>query len=238
MPNRAIIFLKCIVFPLCLLPLARLMWFAVHQNLGADPVSVITHVTGNWAMYMLLISLAITPVRRLHSKLSWLIRFRRMLGLYAFFYATLHLATYVFLFSNFDMPGAIANLQAHDWAGFRAQWVDPWATMKDDFFHRRFIQVGLFAWFLLLLLAITSPAWVMRRMGGKNWQRLHRLVYLAAFAGIVHYWWQVKKGVMSPMNDTLVLAVLLLARVVIKKRRKLPPGQTPAAPSTALPGRN
>jgi sulfoxide reductase heme-binding subunit YedZ len=228
MPNRAIVLLKCIVFPLCLLPLARLMWFAVHQDLGADPVAEITHVTGNWTMYMLLSSLAITPLRRLHPKLGWLIRFRRMIGLYAFFYATLHLATYVFLFSDLDVPGAFANLQAHDWTGFRAQWVGPWATMKDDFFRRRFIQVGLFAWFCLLLLAVTSPAWIMRRMGGKNWQRLHRLVYVAAISGIVHYWWLVKKGVMSPMKDTLVLAVLLLARVAwvfMKKRRGTPPAQ-------------
>jgi sulfoxide reductase heme-binding subunit YedZ len=221
MSNRAIIFLKCIVFPLCLFPLARLIWFAVHQDLGADPVSVITHVTGNWAMYMLFLSLAITPLRRLHAKLDWLIRFRRMLGLYAFFYATLHLATYVFLFSGLDVPGAVANLQAHDWAGLRAQWAQPWARMKDDFFRRRFIQVGLFAWFCLLLLAVTSPAAIMRRLGGRNWQRLHWLVYVAACAGVLHYWWQVKKGVMSPLDDTLVLAVLLLARVVwlfMKKR--------------------
>jgi len=237
MSNRAIKLLKCLVFPLCLLPLARLIWFGVHQDLGADPVAEITHVTGNWTMYMLLTSLAITPVRRLHPRLAWLIRFRRMLGLYAFFYATMHLCTYIFLFSDFDVPGALANLQAHDWAGFRAQWTYPWATMKDDFFRRKFIQVGLFAWFLLLLLAVTSPAWIMRKMGGKNWQRLHRLVYVAACAGIIHYWWLVKTGVMSPMKDTLVLTVLLLARivwVVMKKRRKTPT-QNPAVPSISLP---
>ncbi len=228
MSNRSIVFLKCIVFPLCLLPLARLIWFAVHQDLGADPVAEITHVTGNWAMYMLLTSLAITPLRRLHAKLEWLVRFRRMVGLYAFFYATLHLATYVFLFSNLDVPGAVANLQAHDWAGFRAQWAEPWARMKDDFFRRRFIQVGLFAWFCLLLLAATSPAWIMRKMGGRNWQRLHWLVYVAACAGVIHYWWLVKTGVMTPLKDTLVLAVLLLARVVwvvMKKRRSAQPAQ-------------
>jgi sulfoxide reductase heme-binding subunit YedZ len=232
MHKRSIQLLKCLVFPLCLVPLARLMWFAFHQNLGADPVAEITHVTGNWTMYMLLISLAITPVRHIHPKLAWLIRFRRMLGLFAFFYATLHLCTYVFLFSDFDVPGALANLKAHDWAAFRAQWTDPWATMKDDFFRRRFIQVGLFAWFLLLLLTLTSPLWALRKLGGKNWQRLHRLVYLAAIAGIVHYWWLVKTGVMSPLKDTLVLALLLLARIVwvfLKKRHKFKPVQRPAA---------
>ncbi len=221
MPNRTIVLLKWIVFPLCLLPLALLVWFGVHQDLGADPVAEITHVTGHWTLYFLLLSLAITPVRRLHARLGWLIRFRRMLGLYAFFYGTLHLATYVFLFSNLDVPGAVANLQAHDWAGFRGQWVEPIASMKDDIVRRKFIQVGLFAWIVLLLLALTSPAWIMRKMGGRNWRWLHSAVYLAAIAGVVHFWWMVKPGVHRPMKVTVVLAVLLLARVAWWGRKKM-----------------
>jgi sulfoxide reductase heme-binding subunit YedZ len=212
MSNRAIVLLKWIVFPLCLLPAALLVWFGVHQDLGADPVAEITHVTGHWTLYFLLLTLAITPVRRLYPRLSWLIRFRRMLGLYAFFYATLHLCTYVFLFSDLDVPGAIANLQAHDWAGFRTQWVVPIATMKDDVARRKFIQVGLFSWILLLLLALTSPTWVMRKLGGKNWRWVHSLVYLAAIGGVTHFWWLVKPGVLRPMKVTVALAVLLLAR--------------------------
>jgi len=221
MRNRTIVLLKSIVFPLCLLPLALLVWFGVHQDLGADPVAEITHVTGHWTLYFLLLSLAITPVRRLHPRLGWLIRFRRMLGLYAFFYATLHLCTYIFLFSDLDVPGAVANLQAHDWAGFRAQWALPIATMKDDIVRRKFIQVGLLAWIVLLLLALTSPAWIMRKLGGRNWRWLHSLVYLAAVAGVVHFWWLVKPGVHRPMKVTVVLAVLLLARVAWWLRKKM-----------------
>ncbi|MDR3736726.1 MAG: sulfoxide reductase heme-binding subunit YedZ, partial [Acidobacteriaceae bacterium] len=206
--------LKWIVFPLCLLPLALLVWFTMHQDLGADPVAEITHVTGHWTLYFLLLSLAVTPVRRLHPKLGWLIRYRRMLGLFAFFYATLHLCTYVFLFSDLDIPGTVANLKAHDWSGFRAQWDLPIATMKDDILRRKFIQVGLFSWALLLLLALTSPAWIMRKMGGRNWRWAHALVYVAAIAGVIHFWWLVKAGVHRPMKVTVVLAILLLARLV------------------------
>jgi len=236
MPNRIIVLLKWIVFPLCLLPLALLVWYGVHQNLSADPVAEITHVTGRWALVFILISLAVTPVRRLHPRLGWLIRFRRMLGLYAFFYASLHLCTYVFLFSDLDVPGALANLQAHDWAGFRAQWAVPIATMKDDILRRKFIQVGLFAWCLLLLLALTSPAWIMRRMGGRRWSRLHALVYVAAIAGAVHFWWLVKPGVLRPLPYTLALAVLLLARIAWWLQKKLRRGGIPAPVKVQQPG--
>ena len=214
MHNRTIKLLKCIVFPLCLLPLARLIWFGVHQDLGADPVAEITHVTGNWTMYMLLLSLAITPVRHLSPRLTWLIRFRRMIGLYAFFYASLHLATYIFLFSGYDLPAAWAGLTHGRIGAIWTQWRVVWPTVVRDLEKRRFIQVGLFAWLILLALAITSPTFMLRRMGGKNWQRLHRLVYVAAAAGCVHYWWLVKKGVQRPMPDTLILTGLLLARVI------------------------
>jgi len=220
MLKNSIRLLKLLVFPLCLVPFARLAWFSYQQNVGADPVATITHVTGRWTLYFLLISLAVTPLRRLHPSLGWLIRFRRMLGLFAFFYATLHLCTYVFLFSDLDVPGAWANLQQHDWAAFRAQWALPIATMQDDILRRKFIQVGLFAWFLLLILALTSPAFLMRRMGGTAWRRVHWLVYVAAVAGIIHFWWLVKPGVLRPLNATIVLAILLLARILwfVKKR--------------------
>ncbi len=137
-----------------------------------------------------------------------------MVGLYAFFYATLHLLTYVLLFSGYDVPTAVAGLQAHRFAEPWRQLKLVWPTMLRDAEKRRFIQVGLLAWRMLLALAVTSPQRVLRAMGGKNWQRLHRLVYVAAAAGLVHYWWIVKTGVMSPLKDTMVLAVLLLARVV------------------------
>jgi methionine sulfoxide reductase heme-binding subunit len=225
MPSRAIPYIKAVVHILCLLPFLWLL--RIYRN-GAlanepDPIAYLTHFTGNWALWMLLTDLAITPVRRLSSALAWLIRFRRMVGLYAFFYATLHLLIYVFLFSGFDVPTAIQGVKAgHLLEPFR-QLKLVWPTMLDDVLKRRFIQVGSFAWVILLSLTVTSPQRVLRAMGGKNWQRLHRLIYVAAFAACVHFWWLVKTGVMTPWKDTAVLAVLLLARVVyaIWKRRSV-----------------
>ena len=216
MPTRWIPFAKTLVHLVCLLPAIKLvqMYQSGALALKADPVNWITHFTGYWALYLLMVSLAVTPARRLHPKLANLIRFRRMLGLYAFFYATLHLATYLFLFSGYDLPTVWAGLKAGHPAIFTEEWRSVWPNILDDLKKRRFIQVGLFAWFLLLLLAATSPATVMRAMGGKAWRRVHWLVYLAAAAGVVHYWWLVKKGVHAPMSFTLVLTVLLAARIV------------------------
>ena len=219
MKNRTIVALKCVVFPLCLLP----VWLVWREApLAADPVQAITHATGSDALWFLMASLAVTPVRRLHKSLAWLIRFRRMLGLFAFFYATLHLLTYVFLFSGFDVAGVWANLRHGSFKGFGQAWSDVWPGMVDDVKKRKFIQVGLFCWVILLALTMTSPAWIMRKMGGKRWQWLHRSVYVAGWAAVIHYWWLVKPGVMGPMRPTLVLVVLLLARVVwvVMKRRR------------------
>ncbi len=216
--------MKVAVHLVCLLPFLRLMeqYRSGALALLADPVNWITHFTGYWALFLLLVSLAVTPVRRLHPRLSNLIRFRRMLGLYAFFYATLHLATYVFLFSGYDLPTVVASVRAGHIGAVVDEWKVVWPTILDDLMKRRFIQVGLFAWVLLAALAATSPAFMLRWMGGKNWQRLHRLVYVAAIAGCVHYWWLVKTGNREPLPMTLVLVVLLLARVVwtLVKRRK------------------
>jgi methionine sulfoxide reductase heme-binding subunit len=225
MSKRAIIALKVLLHLLCLIPFAWLLHLATSGALGlyADPVNYITHFTGDWTLYTLFASLAITPLRRLSPKIAFLIRFRRLLGLYAFFYATLHLSTYIFLFSGYDIQTALTGLRAGHPGELVTQWKIVWPRMVDDVLKRRFIQVGLFAWVILLALACTSPAFIMRAMGGKNWQRLHRLVYLAALAGIVHYWWLVKSGNYAPWKDTAVLTILLLARVlylVIKNHRK------------------
>jgi sulfoxide reductase heme-binding subunit YedZ len=207
----------------CLVPFVKLIQMYQSGALGlmADPVNYLTHQTGYWALFMLMASLAVTPVRRLQPKLANVIRFRRMLGLYAFFYATLHLSTYVFLFSGYDVPTVWAGLKAGHPGVIWEQWKLVWPTVLDDLKKRRFIQVGLFAWVLLFLLAITSPAFVLRWMGGKAWRRLHYAVYVAAMAGCVHYWWLVKKGVKEPMPFTLALTVLLLARVVWSIRGKV-----------------
>ncbi|HEY4381059.1 MAG TPA: ferric reductase-like transmembrane domain-containing protein [Acidobacteriaceae bacterium] len=224
MPTKWIPYVKVLVHLVCLVPAFQLVQMYRSGALGliADPVNYITHQTGYWALFLLMASLAVTPVRRLHVKLGNLIRFRRLLGLYAFFYATLHLATYVFLFSGYDVPTAWAGLKAGHLGVVVDQWKLVWPTVLDDLKKRRFIQVGLFAWFLLFLLAVTSPALVMRWMGGKSWRRLHAAVYVAAAAGCIHYWWLVKKGVKEPLPFTLVLTVLLLARVVwsVMNRRR------------------
>ena len=191
MSNRSIVALKFVVFPACLIPLAVLVYQGFTNTLGPDPVATITHATGFWTLYFLLISLAITPVRRLGRRLAWLIRFRRMLGLFAFFYATLHLTTWVWLYSNFD---------AH--------------AMVHDISKRPFITMGMLGWTCLFLLATTSTTWSIRKLGGKRWTMLHRLAYVAATAGVIHYWWIVKTGVRTPWKVTVVLAVLLLARAL------------------------
>lgn len=224
MPNRWIPYVKVLVHLVCLLPLFRLIWTFQSGALGlmADPVNWITHFTGYWTLFLLLVSLAVTPVRRLHPKLSNLIRFRRMLGLYAFFYATLHLLTYAFLFSGYDVPGAYEALRTGHPATAVDDWKAVWPTVRDDLQKRRFVQVGMVSWTILLALAATSPAWVMRRMGGKRWQTLHRMVYFAAALGVIHYWWLVKTGVRAPLPMTLVLLLLLGARAVwtVTHRRK------------------
>jgi sulfoxide reductase heme-binding subunit YedZ len=223
MSRRAIVIVKFLLHLLCLAPLAWLLHLFTSGALGlyADPVNYITHFTGDWTLYTLFASLAITPIRRLSPSLSFLIRFRRLLGLYAFFYATLHLATYIFLFSGYDITTAFTGLRSGHPGELVTQWKIIWPRMVDDVLKRRFIQVGLFAWLILLALACTSPAFIMRAMGGKNWQRLHRLIYVAAIAGVIHFWWLVKTGNRTPWKVTAVLTLLLLARIayVHLKRR-------------------
>ena len=223
MSRRSIILLKAVVHILCLIPFIWLVHvFTTPALLGsyADPINYITHFTGDWTLYLLFASLAITPIRRLTPKIAWLIRFRRLLGLYAFFYATLHLATYIFLFSGYDITTALNGLRTGHPGEIITQWKLIWPRMVDDAVKRRFIQIGLLAWLILLSLALTSPAFIMRAMGGKNWQRLHRLVYMAAIFGIIHYWWMVKSGNYAPWKVTAVLTILLLARIIyaIQKR--------------------
>jgi sulfoxide reductase heme-binding subunit YedZ len=191
--------LKSLVWLACLWPFGWLVWGAATNNLGADPTATITFTTGLAALRLLTISLAITPLRRLFPRLSWLIKFRRLLGLFAFFYATLHLGTYIALYAGFDLN-----------------------TMANDIAKRRFITMGVAAWLLLLPLAATSTNWAIRKLGGKRWNRLHKLVYLAAVCGVIHYWWQVKPGVLTPLNLTVILGLLLAVRPVlsfIQKRK-------------------
>ena len=192
MNPKALITLKTLTWIACLAPFALLIYQAVTNTLGPDPTSTIALTTGYNALLLLILSLAVTPLRLLSPRLSWLIKFRRLLGLFAFFYASIHLATYIALYLNFDI-----------------------GIFKTDITKRRFIIAGFLAYTLLVPLAATSTTWAIRKLGGKRWNRLHKLVYIAAICGIIHYWWQVKPGVKSPMNLTITLFVLLAARPVL-----------------------
>jgi methionine sulfoxide reductase heme-binding subunit len=199
MPRKTLIALKTLTWIACLGPFALLVYQGITNTLGPDPTSTIALTTGYNTLLLLIVSLAVTPLRLLSPRLSWLIKFRRLLGLFAFFYATVHLGTYLALYLNFDL-----------------------SVFKTDITKRRFIIAGFAAYLLLVPLAATSTTWAIRNLGGKHWNRLHKLVYLAAIVGIIHYWWQVKPGVLSPMNLTITLTVLLLARPVltyIQKRK-------------------
>jgi len=182
--------LKPAVFLVCLAPLASLLVNGIHGNLGANPIEYITHATGDWTMRFLLITLSITPLRRILSQPD-LIRFRRMLGLFAFFYGVLHLITWLWLDKFFDLH-------------------EMWA----DIVKRRFITMGMFGFLLMLPLALTSTTGWIRRMGGKNWQRLHRAVYISAAAGVIHYLWLVKSDIRMPVLYGIILGVLLLLRPI------------------------
>jgi methionine sulfoxide reductase heme-binding subunit len=199
MKHTPLIVLKTLVWIACLCPFAYLVWGAFTNHLGIDQTATIAFTTGLATLRLLLITLAISPLRRLSPRLAWLIQFRRLLGLFAFFYGTLHLLTYVGLYANFDVHGMVVDIE-----------------------KRRFITMGMAAWLLMAPLAATSTSWSIRKLGGKNWNRLHMLIYAAAVCGIIHYWWQVKTGVLTPLHLTIVLAVLLLARPVLawQKRRK------------------
>ena len=208
MSNRSIVTVKVLVHIACLAPVAWLVWHLIQNDLGPDPTAAVTFFTGRGTLRLLVISLAVTPVRRLIPRLAWIIRFRRMLGLWAFFYGCLHLLTYVWLYAGFSL-----------------------AAMIDDITRRRFITAGLTAWALMLPLALTSTTWSIRKLGGRNWNRLHRLAYFSAIAGVIHYWWGVKPGVRTPAAITIVLFVLLAARPVLTwwSSRKKPVVAAPGA---------
>ncbi|HEV7514610.1 MAG TPA: protein-methionine-sulfoxide reductase heme-binding subunit MsrQ [Candidatus Acidoferrum sp.] len=187
---------KPVVFLLCLLPLAELGWRALHGELTANPIEFITHTTGDWTLRFLVITLCVTPFRKI-LHLPELIRFRRMLGLFTFFYASLHFTTYIWLDKFFDL-----------------------SEMWKDIAKRKYITVGFTAFLLLIPLAVTSTAGWIRRLGGRRWQRLHRLIYFSAALGVIHYYWLVKSAVIRPLTYGAVVAVLLLWRLFASLSRK------------------
>jgi sulfoxide reductase heme-binding subunit YedZ len=181
---------KALAFALCLIPLGRLLWRVYVNDLTANPVEFITHFTGDWTLRFLLITLAVTPMRGLLRQ-PQLIRFRRLLGLFAFFYGLLHLTTWIWLSSGFDL-----------------------AAMWQDVVKRRFITSGMTALLLMAPLAVTSTAGWVRRLGYTRWQRLHRLIYVSALVGVIHYYWGVKSDIRMPVLYGAILLALLLYRAV------------------------
>ncbi|MFN0305844.1 MAG: sulfite oxidase heme-binding subunit YedZ [Burkholderiales bacterium] len=196
--THAVARIRIFVFALALLPLFRLIAGAPLEWLGANPIEFITRSTGTWTLVFLLITLGVTPLRRL-TGWAWMLRFRRMLGLFAFFYGVLHFTTYIWLDQFFDAEEIVK-----------------------DIIKRPFITIGFTAFLLMIPLAVTSTSTMVRRLGGRRWRQLHRLVYVLAVCAVVHYWWLVKRDLTEPILYALVLAILLGARVhwILAERRR------------------
>ena len=185
-------FLKVLIFINSLIPLILLLWDTYRKQVGANPLEFVTRTTGMLTMIFLFLTLAVTPLRRV-TGLNWLVRFRRMLGLYAFVYGVLLLMTYVAFDRFFKLT-----------------------TIPGDVVQRPFIAVGTAALFLLVPLALTSTMSMVRRLGGKSWKRLHRLTYLAGLGGVLHYWMLVKSDTRIPLTFGFLLVVLLGYRLIAK----------------------
>jgi len=198
-------FAKLVVFVNGVVPLVMLLWDVVRKQVGANPLEFVTRTTGMLTLVFLLISLAVTPLRRI-TGLNWLVRFRRMLGLFAFFYGSLHLMTYVAFDRFFHLR-----------------------TIPADVLKRPFIAVGMTAFFLMLPLAITSTDKMVKRLGGKRWMRLHRIVYMSGVLAVLHYYMLVKSDVRLPLTFAFLVAVLLGFRILVRYY-KAPPHVTGVVP--------
>lgn len=217
--------LKPLVFVAALGPLAWLIWAALTGNLSANPLSDLTNETGVWTLRFVCITLSITPLRRV-TGWNAAIRFRRMTGLFAFFYGTLHFLTYVIAdrFAGLDFPDGIIA-----WSTVR----NLVKSVGEDIYKRPFITVGFTAWTSMVPLALTSTAGMIRRLGGRRWNQLHRLVYLTGMLGVVHYWWLVKADVRRPITYGLVVGALLAFRVYWTRAHAVRPTTTRAPAARA-----
>jgi sulfoxide reductase heme-binding subunit YedZ len=189
---------KALVFALCLVPLVDLLWRAYRQDLTANPVEFITHTTGDWTIRFLMITLSVTPLR-LWLRQPLLVRFRRMFGLFSFFYAMLHFAAWFCIDKFFDFQ-----------------------EMGKDILKRPFITIGMAALLMLAPLAVTSTGGWVRRLGYRRWRKLHRLVYAIALCGVIHYYWLVKSDVRLPLLYGAIWVTLMTARLIEWRRRRLP----------------
>jgi len=181
-------FTKFLVFTNSLVPLALLAWDWAHDRLGANPLEFVTRTTGMLTLVFLLLSLSVTPLRK-YTGYNWLTKFRRMIGLYAFFYALLHFITYLWFDKFFNVKNIVS-----------------------DTFARPFIAVGMLTFFLLVPLAATSTNNMIKRLGGKRWNKLHKLAYIAGIGGVLHYWMLVKSDTSQPLLFIGALTLLLLHR--------------------------
>ena len=197
MSNRKITAVKIAVFLLALLPLTLLILDGWNNNLGANPIETISDTTGIWTLRFLVITLAITPLRRLTGQPK-LIRFRRMLGLFTFFYASMHFLTYIWLDQYFDWPFIIEDIVEHP-----------------------YVIVGFTTYLILLLLAVTTPRFMVRKLG-KNWKKLHRLIYPAAFLASFHFIWLVKSDIREPLLYFALFSVLMLLRLPSVQEKTAP----------------
>ena len=198
MKQKSVRILKVALFLLCLVPLGKLsleVFGIAGMSLGANPIEELIHRFGKWGLNFLLITLAVTPVRQL-TGFAWLMRLRRMLGLFAFFYLLMHFLSYAGLDQRFDLPAIV-----------------------EDVIERPYITIGMTGLLLLLPLAITSTNSMMRRLG-RRWQKLHRLVYVIAILGVCHFYWQVKQDILEPLIYAFILALLLCYRLLVRWRRK------------------
>jgi len=185
-------FPKLLLFINALVPLALMLWDVYHKRVGANPLEFVTRTTGMLTLVFLIITLAVSPARQI-TGLNWLVKFRRILGLFAFFYGLLHLVTYVWFDRFFK---------------FR--------SVPGDIVSRPFIALGMLAFFLMVPLAITSTNQMVKRLGGKRWSKLHKLVYVAGIAGVLHFWLLVKADTRLPITFGFVLLLLLAHRLFVK----------------------
>ncbi len=194
--KRQLFWLKALLFGIALIPLARLIWLGIQDDLTANPVEFVERSTGTWALVMLMITLSLTPIRLLTGSV-WQIQLRRMMGLFMFFYACLHFTTYVWLDHWFD-----------------------WMAITKDIVKHPYVLVGFSAFMLAVPLAVTSNTYMIRKLR-ENWKKLHNLVYLVAIFGVLHFLWLVKKDIREPMAYAVVLAVLLGIRLYYRYKNKL-----------------
>ncbi|MBS1142035.1 MAG: hypothetical protein H6R13_3488 [Proteobacteria bacterium] len=204
--GRQLGLIKMAVFIVCLLPLGRLLWAAYTDDFGANPVEFVQRWTGSWTFNLLLITLCVTPLRTM-TQWHWLLRLRRMLGLFCFFYACLHFLSFIGFDHSFEVD-----------------------EIAKDIFKRPFVSLGFAAFILLIPLAATSNNWAIRKLGGRKWQELHRNIYLIGILAALHYFWLVKAtALLWPLAYSVALAILLGWRIRERRRKAIPVPQFQSA---------